>query len=103
MPRLRAPLPVDAIAEISHGQAGAISRPQRRQPRSAATGRDNEVLLDTGRRTLRFGWRSVTVTTCATAGQVLVLLRRGGWTGTPKRCGPTCTLPLDSPPPWVRF
>jgi very-short-patch-repair endonuclease len=60
--------------------------------------RDNEVLLDTGRRTLRFGWRSVTVAPCVTAGQVLVLLRRGGWTGTPKRCGPTCTLPVDPAP-----
>jgi hypothetical protein len=59
--------------------------------------RDNEVLLDSDRRTLRFGWRSVTVTPCATANQVAVLLGRGGWTGTPRRCGPTCTLPLDDP------
>jgi hypothetical protein len=59
--------------------------------------RDNEVLLDTERRTIRYGWRSVTVRTCATAAQVVVLMRRGGWTGTPKRCGPTCTMPLDDP------
>lgn len=57
--------------------------------------RDNEVLLESGRSTLRFGWRSVTVNTCASATQVQVLLRRGGWTGTPRRCGRTCTLRLE--------
>lgn len=56
--------------------------------------RDNELLTDEGTRTLRYGWRAVTVTPCDTAGQVLRLVRQGGWLGTPRRCGPACTLQL---------
>jgi hypothetical protein len=54
--------------------------------------RDNELLLDEGTRTLRYGWRSVTLHPCTTAAQVAQLLRSGGWTGTPRRCGPGCQL-----------
>jgi hypothetical protein len=57
--------------------------------------RDNEVLLDEDTRTLRYGWRSVTLQPCTTAGQVAQLLRSGGWTGTPRRCGPGCRLPFQ--------
>lgn len=54
--------------------------------------RDNEVVVDEGIRTLRYGWRSVTGRPCATASQVVELLRSGGWTGVPRRCGPNCAL-----------
>jgi hypothetical protein len=56
--------------------------------------RDNDLLADEGARTLRYGWRAVTVTPCAAAAQVLQLVVQGGWRGTPRRCGPTCTLQL---------
>ncbi len=55
--------------------------------------RDNELLLEEGIRTLRYGWRSVSLHRCTIAGQVAQLLRAGGWTGTPRRCGPGCGLP----------
>ena len=55
--------------------------------------RDNELLVTEEVRTLRFGWRAVTATPCAVAGQVAAVLARGGWDGTPQRCGPGCTLP----------
>jgi len=55
--------------------------------------RDNDLLLGEGIRTLRYGWRSGTVHPCETAGQVLDLLRSGGWAGAPKRCSPRCGPP----------
>lgn len=58
--------------------------------------RDNELLEQEGTRTLRYGWRSVTSRSCATAAQVGDLLRQGGWVGTPRRCGPACRLPDTS-------
>jgi hypothetical protein len=54
--------------------------------------RDNEVVAEDGTRTLRYGWRSVSGQPCAVAGQVVNVLRSGGWAGTPSRCGPGCAL-----------
>ncbi|MGH8893408.1 MAG: type IV toxin-antitoxin system AbiEi family antitoxin [Actinomycetes bacterium] len=54
--------------------------------------RVNETVLEEGVRTLRYGWRSVTVLACQTAGQVIGLLRSGGWDGAPIRCGPACRV-----------
>jgi hypothetical protein len=56
--------------------------------------RDNEV-AERQERTLRYGWRSVTTRPCRTAGQVARLLRQGGWTGSPVRCGPDCGIDAD--------
>jgi hypothetical protein len=53
--------------------------------------RDNEV-TEREERTLRYGWRSVVVTPCATAAQVGRVFTQQGWTGTPTRCGPSCTV-----------
>jgi hypothetical protein len=53
--------------------------------------RDNEV-AEREERTLRYGWRSVAATPCATAAQVARLLHRSGWSESPTPCGPTCTL-----------
>ena len=47
---------------------------------------------DASTRTLRYGWRSVSGHPCLVARQVVDLLRSGGWTGTPRRCGPGCAL-----------
>ena len=55
--------------------------------------RDNAVRATTGDVTLRYRWRHVVATPCATAAQVATALTTGGWRGTPTRCGTTCTLP----------
>ena len=54
--------------------------------------RDNEVVAEDGTRTLRYGWRSVSGQACVVAGQVVGLLRSGGWAGTPTKCGPDRAL-----------
>jgi hypothetical protein len=53
--------------------------------------RDNQV-AERAERTLRYGWRSVAATPCATAAQVARLLTQNGWKGTPVPCSPTCTV-----------
>jgi hypothetical protein len=54
------------------------------------TRRDNANLAR-GARTLRYGWPDVTEHRCRTAAEVAEVLRRQGWTGTLRRCGPGCT------------
>ena len=70
---------------------GRASHPEDERERDDV--RDNELLEEEGARTLRYGWRSVAVRPCVTAGQVGSLLRQGGWNGRPIRCGPACELP----------
>jgi hypothetical protein len=53
--------------------------------------RDNAVAV-TGERTLRYGWRDVTILSCEAAGQVAMVLKLQGWTGAPTKCGPFCRL-----------
>lgn len=50
--------------------------------------RDNAALMS-GDATLRYGWHDVRRASCEVAGQVAVLLIRGGWQGTPTSC-PRC-------------
>ena len=54
------------------------------------THRDNANLAQ-GVRTLRYGWPDVTEYRCRTAAEIADVLRRQGWTGTLRRCGPACT------------
>jgi hypothetical protein len=55
------------------------------------TRRDNANLLqDT--RTLRYGWPDATANRCRTAAQIAAVLRRLGWKGTPRPCGPACPV-----------
>lgn len=54
------------------------------------TWRDNAVLLERSDRTLRYRWRHVAATPCATAAQVATALRSGGWLGAVHPCGPGC-------------
>ncbi|HSR23050.1 MAG TPA: hypothetical protein VLW53_05840, partial [Candidatus Eisenbacteria bacterium] len=54
--------------------------------------RDNELVEREDTRTLRYGWRSVTTLGCRSAAQVARVLRAGGWTGQPRRCGPDCAV-----------
>ena len=42
--------------------------------------------------TLRLGWRHSEVTPCRTASRLAAVLMNRGWRGTPRRCGPTCSL-----------
>lgn len=56
--------------------------------------RDNAVLEGEDVRTLRYGWRSVVGQPCRTAAQIASVLRRGGWVGEVRRCGPQCTVAL---------
>lgn len=53
--------------------------------------RDNAVTR-TGRATLRYGWRPVAQDPCAVAAEVAESLRVRGWGGSPRPCGPRCTV-----------
>jgi len=50
-----------------------------------------------GARTLRYGWPDVTGHRCRTAAEIAAVLRGQGWTGTLRRCGPTCTATRERP------
>jgi hypothetical protein len=54
--------------------------------------RDNAVVLAHREVTLRYRWRHVVAEPCATALQVGSALRRAGWRGQARRCGPQCTV-----------
>jgi hypothetical protein len=53
--------------------------------------RDNAAAVD-GVLTLRYGWFNVTARPCYVAAQVAAVLNSRGWPGTPRRCGPTCSI-----------
>jgi hypothetical protein len=42
--------------------------------------------------TVRLGWGQVFGRPCRTASRIAILLRRRGWKGTPRACGPDCDL-----------
>ena len=65
------------------------------------TRRDNANLAQ-GVRTLRYGWPDVTEYRCRTAAEVAEVLRRQGWTGRLRRCGPECTAVPPRKPGAVR-
>lgn len=69
---------------------GKLAHPGGRTDRD--TWRDNAALLATGEITLRYRWSHVAGRPCRTALQVVEALRRGGWTGEPRPCGPGCPL-----------
>ncbi len=54
------------------------------------TRRDNANLVQ-GTDTLRYGWPDATEHRCRTAAEIGAVLRRRGWTGTLRPCGPDCT------------
>ncbi|MDQ1289026.1 MAG: hypothetical protein QG622_2592 [Actinomycetota bacterium] len=58
--------------------------------------RDNRVTVS-GRLTLRYGWEDITHDPCGVAAEVAAVLRSQGWTGTVRRCGPTCSVSNDHP------
>lgn len=56
--------------------------------------RDNAATA-AGNHTLRYGWTQVTGKTCATAAEVVRVLRRYGWDGRPRPCSPGCPVGQD--------
>lgn len=55
--------------------------------------RDNAAAAQ-GYFSLRYGWSDVHDRACETASEVGAILRRQGWNGTLRRCGPACRLRL---------
>ena len=53
------------------------------------THRDNVNLLQ-GTETLRYSWPDVTENRCRTAAEIATVLRRRGWKGRLRPCGPAC-------------
>jgi hypothetical protein len=73
----------DVIVELD----GRVAHPDDQRWRDAR--RDNAALVH-DRLTLRYGWADVTVRRCATAIQVGSVLKRRGWQGQLRPCGPQC-------------
>jgi hypothetical protein len=71
---------------------GAAAHPEERRYQDQA--RDNDLLVTEDVRTLRYGWAAVGGTPCEVAAQVARLLKRGGWTGSVRACGPGCPAAL---------
>lgn len=69
---------------------GALAHPGGRT--DGDTWRDNAALIERGELTLRYRWRHVAATPCATAAQVARALSIQGWTAHPHPCGPGCTV-----------
>jgi len=53
--------------------------------------RDNALVV-AGEPTLRYGWRETVGDPCGIAVEVAVVLRRLGWAGSPRPCGPGCPV-----------
>jgi very-short-patch-repair endonuclease len=62
------------------------------------THRDN-VNLTLGTETLRYGWPDVTENRCRTAAEIAAVLRRLGWQGTVRPCGPACQAAQEDQQP----
>jgi hypothetical protein len=62
------------------------------------TRRDNANRVQ-GTETLRYGWPDVTENRCRTAAEIGAVLRRRGWTGTLRPCGPGCPATGSAPAP----
>jgi hypothetical protein len=58
------------------------------------TARDNANIAD-GWVTLRYGWIEVSERSCELAAQLAATLRRRGWPGSPRACGPACRIPAS--------
>jgi very-short-patch-repair endonuclease len=66
---------------------GAAAHPA--EGRWRDTRRDNANLAQ-GTQTLRYGWPDATEHRCRTAAEIAEVLRRRGWRGTLRLCGPEC-------------
>jgi hypothetical protein len=78
---------------------GAAAHPA--EGRWRDTHRDNANLVQ-GTETLRYRWLDATVYRCRTAVEVAAVLRRHGWKGALRPCGPTCPVRRDRGSPLPR-
>jgi hypothetical protein len=67
---------------------GMAAHPQ--EGRWADTHRDNANIADSGIQTMRYNWPDATEKRCDTAAEIARALRRRGWEGTIRPCGPSC-------------
>ena len=98
VPARRRPVRRKIRGVVIHRSRGLVAewQPPWHLPRTTAEGRWRDTRRDNanltqGTRTLRYGWPDVTEYRCRTAAEVAEVLRRQGWTGTLRRCGPACT------------
>jgi very-short-patch-repair endonuclease len=57
--------------------------------------RDNAVVIG-GAGTLRYSWTDVSQRPCHVAAEIAAALRKRGWLGSPRRCGPACPVRSDA-------
>jgi len=69
---------------------GQLAHPDGRTDRD--TWRDNAAAAELGDLTLRYRWVHVVTMSCEVAVQVALALRRRGWTGRLRPCGPRCRI-----------
>jgi len=82
--------------DVRYGKFGAVveldgNATHPIEDRELDRARDNDV-AETAQVTLRYGWKSVAGSPCATAAQVGRVLASRGWRGCVRRCGPDCSL-----------
>lgn len=86
--------------DVDYGELGLLVELDGRLFHNSAGQRDLDLDRDlaaavNGRGSVRLGWGQVFGRECRTAAQVSALLRQRGWTGTPRACGPDCSIDLD--------
>jgi hypothetical protein len=73
---------------------GRLAHPE--ENRSKDKARDNAAAVG-GQQSLRYDWAAVTKRPCATAAEVIAVLRSRGWQGRPKPCSPGCSVQRNPP------
>ena len=73
---------------------GRLAHPPEKRRKDKA--RDNAAAA-AGQQSLRYDWAAVTQRPCATAAEVIQVLRGHGWRGRPKACSPGCPVQRDLP------
>jgi hypothetical protein len=72
---------------------GRLAHPVENRQKDKA--RDNAAAA-AGQQSLRYGWEAVTQRPCATAAEVIEVLREHGWRGRPKPCRPGCPVQRET-------
>jgi hypothetical protein len=78
---------------------GRLAHPEENRWKDKA--RDNAAAA-TGEQSLRYDWAAVTQRPCATAAEVIGVLRNHGWQGRPKPCSPACPVQRNLSPDSAR-
>jgi hypothetical protein len=73
---------------------GRLAHPVENRRKDKA--RDNAAAA-AGLQSLRYDWAAVTQRPCATAAEVIEVLREHGWRGRPKPCAPGCPVQRNPP------